>query len=212
MGGTRFEVFFQRVAEATGIDSQQELATLLGVNRSAVTQAKNRDVVPERWLHRLSRDLGLDAHWLTTGVEKRRASFEGFAKVPKVRATLSAGGGSFETGAQIESYYAFEEQWLRRRGEPAQMVLMDVWGNSMEPELREGDTVLIDQSQRRVLAGSIYAVGVEDTVMVKRIEKRPSALVLVSENREYEPIVLMGDELELVRVLGKPVWLCREYR
>jgi phage repressor protein C with HTH and peptisase S24 domain len=85
-------------------------------------------------------------------------------------------------------------------------------GNSMEPEIHEGDTVLIDQSQRDIIAGGIYAVGVEDTVMVKRVEKRPGGLALLSDNHDYSPIVLRGEELETVRVIGKVIWLGREYR
>ena len=91
------------------------------------------------------------------------------------------------------------------------MVLMQVVGNSMEPELREGDMVLLDQSKTDVYAGGIYAVGVEDTVMVKRIEKRPGQLVLHSENTDYSPIMLAGDELANVRIIGKVLWLSREY-
>ena len=70
------------------------------------------------------------------------------------------------------------------------MVLMDITGNSMEPELKERDTVLIDQSQKAVLAGAIYAVGLDDTIGVKRLEKRPKELVLFSENGNYLPIRL----------------------
>jgi phage repressor protein C with HTH and peptisase S24 domain len=47
--------------------------------------------------------------------------------------------------------------------------MMDIFGNSMEPELKEVDTVLIDQSQTLVLAGAIYAAGLDDTIMVKRL-------------------------------------------
>jgi phage repressor protein C with HTH and peptisase S24 domain len=89
---------------------------------------------------------------------------------------------------------------------------MEVVGNSMEPELKEGDLVLIDESRRDVLAGGIYAVGVEDTVMVKRVEKRPGALVLHSDNPEYSPISFSGQELEAVRVVGKVIWAGRDYR
>ena len=92
------------------------------------------------------------------------------------------------------------------------MVLMEVFGNSMEPEIKEGDVVLIDQSRRDILAGGIYAVGVEDTVMVKRVEKMPGALVLRSDNTDYAPITLSGGELDTVRVIGKILWVSREYR
>ncbi len=92
------------------------------------------------------------------------------------------------------------------------MVLMDIFGNSMEPELKDGDTVLVDQSQKAILAGAIYAVGIDDTVMVKRLEKHPNKLVLRSDNESYAPIFLQGDEIETVRVIGKVLWVCREFR
>jgi phage repressor protein C with HTH and peptisase S24 domain len=216
---TKFGPFFQRVSQVLGIASQQELAGILGVNRSAVTQAKQRDTVPDKWLHILSRTYGLQPEWLTTG--RGPAKFEHdatddlgpeFLKVPKVRARLSAGGGSFEVNSRVEDYYAFKRRWLDRKGSPNAMVLMDVFGNSMEPEIKEGDTVLVDQKQSDVIAGGVYAIGVEDTVMVKRIEKRPNTLVLLSDNTDYAPIMLQGDELQTVRVIGKVVWICREYR
>jgi phage repressor protein C with HTH and peptisase S24 domain len=92
------------------------------------------------------------------------------------------------------------------------MVLMDIFGNSMEPEMKDGDTILIDESQKDVLAGAIYAVGVDDTIMVKRLEKHPNKLVLLSDNRDYHPIYLQGNEINSVRIIGKVVWICRELR
>ena len=213
-----FDDFFRRAAQAAELDTQQDLASLLGVNRSAVTQAKKRNAVPESWIMKLSRDLGLNPAWLESGMgtirlgESSGPVEEEFAGVPKVRARLCAGGGSFEVNDGIEGYYAFRRPWLLRKGSESAMVLMDVTGTSMEPEIRDGDTLLIDQSQTGILAGSIYAVGVEDTVMVKRMEKRPGALVLHSDNPEYAPVVLRGDEIEGVRVIGRVVWACREYR
>ena len=90
------------------------------------------------------------------------------------------------------------------------MVLMDVFGNSMTPEIKDGDTVLVDQSQKDIFAGSIYAVGIEDTIMVKRIEKHPHKLVLLSDNKEYAPIFLTQGEMDSVRIIGKVLWICRE--
>jgi len=214
---TTFDAFFRRLAEATDIRSQQDLARALGVNRSAVTQAKRRGLAPEKWVLRLAHDLGLNPDWLAAGrgfarASAPRPSAEDFFQVPKVAARLSAGGGSFEVEARVRDYYAFKRDWLARKGSPERMVLMDVSGTSMEPEIREGDTVLVDQSQQGVMAGSIYAVGVEDTVMVKRLEKRPGALVLVSDNPDYEPVLLRGDELANVRLIGRVVWIGREYR
>ena len=41
-----------------------------------------------------------------------------------------------------------------------------------------------------ILAGAMYAVGIEDTIMVKRIEKRPNKLVLLSTHKDYLPVML----------------------
>ena len=106
----------------------------------------------------------------------------------------------------------FNKEWLKRKGASDKLVLMDIFGNSMEPELREGDTVLIDQSQKDILAGAVYAVGVDDTIMVKRIEKHPNKLVLLSDNKDYTPVYLQRDELGNVRIIGKVIWICRDLK
>ena len=73
-------------------------------------------------------------------------------------------------------------------------------------------TVLIDQSQINILSGAIYAVGVEDTIMVKRVEKHPNALVLLSDNKDYAPIYLKDQEAAGIRMIGKVIWICRELK
>ena len=89
---------------------------------------------------------------------------------------------------------------------------MDIFGNSMEPELKDGDTVLIDESQKDIIAGAVFAVGVEDTILVKRIEKHPNKLVLLSDNKDYAPIYLQSSDCESIRVIGKVIWVGREFR
>ena len=133
-------------------------------------------------------------------------------QIPKVRARLCAGGGSFEVGSEIEGYYSFRKDWLSRKGNADKMVLMDIFGNSMEPELKEGDVVLIDESKKDILAGSIYAVGIDDTIMVKRLEKRPKGLALLSENTKNETIYMEGEDLNRVRLIGKVLWVGREFK
>jgi len=213
-----FDAFFERLCSETDITSQSQLARELDLGRAAVSLAKRKGSVPARWILDLAARFGLSPLWLEKGTGSPRlggVEDEGHApyhEIPKVRARLCAGGGSFETEGQVEGYYSFRADWLRSRGNPANMVLMEVVGNSMEPEIREGDMVLIDQSRSDILSGGIYAVGVEETVMVKRVERLPGTLVLRSDNTDYSPIHLSGDELDNVRVIGKILWTSREYR
>ncbi|WP_031481823.1 LexA family transcriptional regulator [Maridesulfovibrio frigidus] len=212
-----FDSFFERLQGQTDISTQAELARVLGVGRAAVSLVKKKGAVPPRWILDLSVRYNIDSTWLESGVglphpeENVEAFADDFARIPKVAARLSAGGGSFETGGEVEGYYAFRKDWIGSKGNTSDMVLMEVYGNSMEPELKEGDVVLLDQSKQDILAGGIYAIGVEDTVMVKRVEKRPGQIVLHSDNKDYTPIFLGGDELRNVRVLGQVMWVSREY-
>ena len=56
-----FDAFFARVAGASEIQTQTDLARMLDVHRSAITQAKRKGTVPESWVLRLSRLLAVDA-------------------------------------------------------------------------------------------------------------------------------------------------------
>ena len=217
MATTKFESFLQRVSEATGITSQTELASALNINRSAITQARKKDSIPDKWILQLYRTFGLNPDWLETGsgptfLKQSTSSGSIFKNIPKVKARLSAGGGSFEVGSTIEGYYSFRKDWLTTKGNINKMVLMDVFGNSMEPEIKDGDTILIDESQKDILAGAVYAVGIDDTIMVKRLEKHPNKLVLLSDNKHYSTIYLQSSEINSVRIIGKVIWICREFR
>ena len=214
MPSERFDSFIKRLREATIITSQASLAKTLSISRAAITQAKKNDSIPIKWITELSRLFNVNPDWLEKGTGSKVLSqniyHEIFLQVPKIKARLSAGGGSFETEPEIKEFYSFRKDWLSKKGKARDMVLMDIFGNSMEPELKEGDTVLIDQSQRAVLAGAIYAVGFDDTIVVKRLEKRPKELVLLSENERYPMMRFRDEEMDNVRIIGKVIWVCRE--
>lgn len=220
-----FDTFFQRVARNTDIATQMDLARALGVNRSAITQAKNRDAVPQKWVLALSRMYGLSPDWLEfgTGIPKNFTAASTriltlpethteTVMVPKVKAILCAGGGSFELEAVSVSEHPLPRAWLSRLGSANSMVFMDVIGNSMEPGIRDGDMVLVDQSAAEPTAKSILAVGFEDAIYIKRLEKHSGGFLMLSDNPDYSPIQVVGDELQSFRVIGKVVWLCRDCR
>ncbi|MCP4023134.1 MAG: helix-turn-helix transcriptional regulator [Desulfobacteraceae bacterium] len=217
MTENKIDALMRRILDATGISSQAELAKELGINRSGITHARNNNRIPDKWIVKLYRKFGFHPQWIESGTGRVYLNIESgqditFKQVPKVQARLSAGAGSFDTQSRVSEYLSFQAKWLSMKGSANNMVAMEVFGHSMEPVIKEGDTVLIDQSQKDILAGAIYAVGVEDTILVKRLEKHPDKLVLVSDNRDFSPIYLERDETDKVRILGKVIWSCREYR
>ena len=137
----------------------------------------------------------------------------GYTLVPKVVARLCAGTGSLETEGDVIGFYAFKTDFLKRKGCAGKMVLMDVVGDSMEPVLMDSDSVLIDESQNEIISGGLFAVGIDSNVLVKYVDALPGKIVFRSRNERYNPIeVDMGGDLaDMVRIIGRVVWSCREY-
>jgi len=213
----KFNLFIRRAFEALQISSQNKLAILLGINRAGVTQAKKSGTVPDKWILELYRKYGINPDWIETGKGKvfiaerdGSAIVSEYKSVPYVKARLCAGNGSFEVDENINDCWMFRTDWLNRKGAASFMLLVDIHGNSMAPELKHKDTVMVDTSQKDILAGSIYAVGIDDTIMVKRIEKHPGKLVLRSDHKDYEPVYLSPDEMDSFRIIGKVVWVSRD--
>ena len=81
-----------------------------------------------------------------------------FVAIPRYDVEAAAGsGGAFVDQEVGTGYYAFGRLWLRRRGLiVGKLSVISVTGDSMEPDLREGDLVLIDHAQTRPRDGLIY--------------------------------------------------------
>ena len=57
---------FARILAATGCRTQMELANLLGIRQSSVSEVVKRNRIPPRWLVKLQR-LGVNIDWITAG-------------------------------------------------------------------------------------------------------------------------------------------------
>lgn len=78
-------------------------------------------------------------------------------------------------------------------------------GDSMiNARIFDGDIVYIRQ-QNTVESGEIAAVLIEDEATLKRVRLFEDHVSLEPENPQYRPIVLWGEEMNTVRILGKAV-------
>lgn len=129
-----------------------------------------------------------------------------YCLVPKVEAVAGA-GATLETSDKVLGYYAFRSDWMgTEHVSERNAVLMDIRGDSMEPLLKDGDTILIDQSDTQILDGKIYVVTLGDELRVKRVQKSMRGYVLRSENPRYADIQIEGADLELFKVHGRVRW------
>lgn len=134
---------------------------------------------------------------------------DAFDLVPLAEPQLSAGAGAFVESEGFSAYYAFRKEWLRRiSGSPDSLILVKVCGDSMQPTISDSDIVLVDTARSRIRSGAIYAIGIDDTISIKRLDLLPPDKVnVLSDNSRYQPYTAALDQ---VRILGQVIWFARE--
>lgn len=227
-----FDAKLERLLTAISKQTDTALADALGIRPSSVAGARKRGLIPGDWIEKIALDYNVSADWLLFGrgsmkeggntvqpvptISHDDPSLDGddLIRIPMADAILSAGTGSLETSGHMGREYAFRRDFIQRKGNPANMVLMRVSGDSMQPEVMNNDVVLLDQSKTRLNPGPIYAVGIEDSIYLKRVDKLPGQIVLKSVNPAYDPIHIdMGEQTsEQFRVIGQVLWVGREYK
>jgi len=134
-----------------------------------------------------------------------------FISVPKFVARLSGDHGSFQETDLTESNMMFHKEFLMKYGNPDQMALFEITGNSMHPFLYNGDVVLVNLSKNNltdIIDGKAYAFREDHTVKVKRLSLQGSALIATSENSLlYPPYTVDTGNFSLI---GEVLWIGHE--
>jgi transcriptional regulator with XRE-family HTH domain len=114
---------------------------------------------------------------------------EEYRWVPLLNVRLSGGPGVALLTENIVAFNAYRKDWLRKRGLiDAVLSEATVTGSSMEPELRDGDKVLLNHSASGIVGGAIYALRQGEDLLVKYLQKLPGGRVqVISENSDAFP-------------------------
>ena len=131
----------------------------------------------------------------------------GARPVDVVELAAAAGGGAEALGEEIAGRVWFRQDWLDRQGlDPTQCVVIGVSGESMEPLLCEGDSILVDRKRRRRLQDRIFVVRTDDGLVVKRAGRDDDGgWLLVSEHPSWAPAPWPAD----AETIGQAVWTAR---
>ncbi|PHR13604.1 MAG: peptidase S24 [Sphingopyxis sp.] len=139
----------------------------------------------------------------------RRKNFDSLLRIKRLQVGASAGPGSLADDEYAESM-GFAPKWLRRLGtDPANLSLIVVDGDSMDPTLGDGDDIMVDHSAAsRPLRDGIYVLRMDDVLLVKRIAMAPSGKLSVrSDNPQYPDWEDVS--AESVNIIGRVVWTGR---
>ena len=82
---------------------------------------------------------------------------------------------------------------------------MYVGGNSMQPELKDWDTVIIDASDLELIDDEIFAVVFKGNVYIKRVRQTEDGIALISINPDYDTMEVIEENCDKFQVLGRMV-------
>ncbi|QYG03870.1 hypothetical protein KY496_11065 [Massilia sp. NP310] len=113
-----------------------------------------------------------------------------FVSVPESRIEFSAGNGRTAHYELLEDEEpaTYRRSWFQKHGmNPDRVRRFRVTGDSMEPMLFAGDTILVNLDETNIVDGRLYALRYGDELRVKFLSKRlDGALILRSKNDAYK--------------------------
>ncbi|MDE0031388.1 MAG: S24 family peptidase [Deltaproteobacteria bacterium] len=141
------------------------------------------------------------------------------AVIPEVTVEVSAGAGTFaEEFVSETALWQWPENMIRHEAgaAPENLRILRVRGNSMEPELRDGDRIVVDVSRRLPATGETFVLWDGIGLVVKRVEvahgdaaaddDESARIRLISANPDYAPYTCLAQD---AHILGKVLWAVR---
>jgi len=205
--------------------SADRLARATGVSPSAFRKWLKGEAEPSRdRLVALAGTAGVSVAWLAQGEgpEPDMVSLDArvrspgvsapdsgqFHLLPKVAEAAAAGSGQ-HTPNDATEFIGFRYDWIRAtfNREPEDIILETAVGDSMEPQIGNGDLLLVDTTDQTIRSFGIYVIEVQAERLVKRVQRKfDGSLILISDNVRYQPETIAADVAPTVRVVGRVVW------
>ncbi|WP_081009830.1 LexA family transcriptional regulator [Pseudomonas asplenii] len=205
-------------AVADLFESRKQAAAAANVGLSSLHRWIAGEGVPAfNSLALLASAVGVSLDWIASGRGEMRPS-EGlpaqadnddvYAYVPLYDAYISQGHGAWSEGARILTMLAFTKYSLRKKGlVPSELAAVRVDGDSNEPFMKDGDTVMVDLSRNVIQGEGFYVIRLDDLLYAKRLQRQlDGGVMVISANTAYPPISVSADRLERLQVVGRVVW------
>lgn len=193
-----------RLAAERGV-SLSLLSRLIGRNPAYVQQHVTRGSprrLGEEDRATIAAYLGVDETLLGGGAARA-------TPVPRYDIAASAGPGGFVEVEVPGTPMGFPRELLASLGVRADMAsVIRVAGDSMTPTLLPGDEIMVDAARdRAVRGGAVFALRLDDVLMVKRVRPVADGVEVTSDNPAApSPGIVSGDRVTLI---GRVMWVGR---
>lgn len=203
--------FARRLAEAIAPEKPTHFALRIGLPpttvskylRAGAANGPRLDIVA-----RMAEATGTSLDWLVWG--RGEAVGDGdVVRVARYDATLAAGAGSWNEGKRRLDDMPFTSTFFQKklgRTSGAGFAVLEARGDSMEPSISDGDLLLVDEADSRIIDG-VFAFLLDDEARVKRFRRRLDGISIISDNSIYDAEELATDQLDRITIIGRVRWV-----
>lgn len=218
-----FEEALERIKKATGARTQVQLAEVLDVRQSSISDAKRRCSIPSDWFLKLYRSHGLDPDWLSEGVEPVYIN-DSKGKIPAdtLLKETPAPYGKMNSRSRVvpvstmagsdKDNEIWEPKSIEELSVPesfcrAKLLVVKVDSSSMEPIIGRNAFVGIDCAQKEHPDGELCAVHFpHQGLTIRRVFMQGDHFLLKAENEKYSDLTIPAAEMN-DRTVGRVVWV-----
>jgi phage repressor protein C with HTH and peptisase S24 domain len=204
----------RKTREAAGL-TKAELRRLAGLKSpSTITELENGAAKDSPQIPLLAKALDVEALWLQHGKGPKRyaeaeAHIKGTSKVvidaDTIPSLLPIKRADFKLSAGVSGYeieYSHEDdrppifmakRWFEENQyNPNKLLAIKVSGRSMEPRMYDGDLVIINLDNTKLVDGQAVAANYEGELVIKRMKRDGGQWYLASDNPDK---VIYGDKV-----------------
>jgi phage repressor protein C with HTH and peptisase S24 domain len=232
------ERLYEAAAALRNARDPSSVARLIGASPQTVKNWESRGVSNQGMLD-AERIIGCRAAWIRTGegpmtageafgadenipqhlpknyrrVIEHDPNDENYIEIRKVKLKLSAGitGFAVEPEGDHGRPIVFRKEWFRKNGYiPEKLIALGVKGESMEPTMSDGDTVVINTGDIALKDGETYAINYDGEDIIKRLVKDYGRWFLVSDNPDQKRYHRQECTGATCIVIGRVIVLQRE--
>jgi len=218
----QMERLYKAAEELRGIKGQSDVARALNSSPQTINNWEARGISKAGMINAQT-ELGCSASWLETGLGDMAfmampSNYTPVSidpedpnsyRIQKVKLALRAGVTGFQTMPEIRdgSTVNLPKNWVDRKGYvPEALIAISVVGDSMEPRIYEGDTVVINTMDRKLVDGEVYAVNFEGEAVIKRLVRERGEWWLFSDNPDQVKHRKKGCREGECNIVGRVVW------
>lgn len=207
-------------------------AKAIGIGYNQVRRIIDEETVPSfPAMALLAKKSGYRFEWLAFGEKPEKSSIddgafpqrgpgfgerlaERFIWVPEYDARISAGHGAHNHDVEeIRSVFPVPVSMIEGMGVmPERLRLVEATGDSMLPDIRDGDRLIIVIDEDSLRDGAIYVLNFGDDTLVKQIQIEPDGgVTLLSKNPTFAPRRIAADDRQAMSIGGRVIGAIKRF-